>query len=595
MPPVYSKPAFNEAYYAGLIGSARERYQEKVKLCDDVDPYTLRPGADTTMDVNAFPEVSHGDIVNYLVFSSNFTTLEEMKAYKSLESHNYFTSGWVKTLSAKRLQGEKVLLLGEVNHSQRLGERPLKVWILCKDGGAVLTAHCTCMAGVGEACSHVGACLFAVDTGVRMRNSVSCTQKDNIWLPTYVEKAQFKRLKEINFASAKGKKRQLDDRIEGTPTNKKATAPRIDVPPVSLAEMEDLHSICKRTGVVPAFFSMLSHHSAAFKEPVPKQQVHLRDLYTDDALPDGLDTLIDKANKFMSTFHVTDEAVKFIEAKTKNQSNSPDWHLYRAGRVTASVMKTVCRTAIDNPSLSLLKSICYPEKYMLKTPAMAWGLEHERDALKTYEDHQKKKHKDFKCFRSGLHLSESYPFAGAIPDALISCSCCGRGVAEVKCPYLLRDASSFTEARSCLMDINGVLQLPKQHEYFYQVQAQMTICKVSYCDFIVWAPDLFHVHRIRRDKEFCDLMFANAKEFFIRAILPELFSKFFTRKQGAPQKELPPAEVYCFCQGPETGKMIACDNPSCTFKWFHFSCVGITRAPKAKKWHCPLCKQNKEN
>ena len=69
------------------------------------------------MDVSAFPEVSHGDIVNYLVFSSSFATLEEIKAYKSLESHNYFTSGWVKTLSAKRLQGEKVLLLGEVSWS----------------------------------------------------------------------------------------------------------------------------------------------------------------------------------------------------------------------------------------------------------------------------------------------------------------------------------------------------------------------------------------------------------------------------------------------------------------------------------------------
>lgn len=90
-----------------------------VKLCDDVDPYTLRLSADTTMDVSAFPEVSHGCIVNCLVFSSSFATLEEMKAYKSLESHNYFTSGWVKTLSAKRLQGEKVLLLGDVGCSPR--------------------------------------------------------------------------------------------------------------------------------------------------------------------------------------------------------------------------------------------------------------------------------------------------------------------------------------------------------------------------------------------------------------------------------------------------------------------------------------------
>ncbi|KAH7977265.1 hypothetical protein HPB49_000231 [Dermacentor silvarum] len=78
-----------------------------------MDPYTLRPGVDTTMDVNVFPEVTHGDIVSYIVYSSGFVTLEEMKAFKSMEAHNYFTSGWVRSLSAMRLRDEKVLLLVE--------------------------------------------------------------------------------------------------------------------------------------------------------------------------------------------------------------------------------------------------------------------------------------------------------------------------------------------------------------------------------------------------------------------------------------------------------------------------------------------------
>lgn len=44
-----------------------------------------------------------------------------------------------------------------------------------------------------------------------------------------------------------------------------------------------------------------------------------------------------------------------------------------------------------------------------------------------------------------------------------------------------------------MTDINGNLQLPKQHEYYYQVQAEMTTFKVDYCDFIVWAPNHFRV------------------------------------------------------------------------------------------------------
>lgn len=76
--------------------------------------------------------------------------------------------------------------------------------------GSVLTAHCTCMARVGEACSRIGTCLFTVDTGIRMRNDKTCTRKDNAWLPTYVEKVQLKRLKDVDFTSSRGKKQLLD-------------------------------------------------------------------------------------------------------------------------------------------------------------------------------------------------------------------------------------------------------------------------------------------------------------------------------------------------------------------------------------------------
>ena len=34
-----------------------------------------------------------------------------------------------------------------------------------------------CMAGLCEACSHVGAVLFAVESGVRIRDSTTCTQE----------------------------------------------------------------------------------------------------------------------------------------------------------------------------------------------------------------------------------------------------------------------------------------------------------------------------------------------------------------------------------------------------------------------------------
>ncbi|KAH8038010.1 hypothetical protein HPB51_020530 [Rhipicephalus microplus] len=119
MPLVASKKPLNATYRSDLTGPARVRYAEKVRLCDNEDRFILRPGTDTAGDVDLFPEISYGDILNYLVFSANFLTLEEMKAFKATEAHNYFTSGWVKSLSAKQLQDDKVLLLGRSAYGRK--------------------------------------------------------------------------------------------------------------------------------------------------------------------------------------------------------------------------------------------------------------------------------------------------------------------------------------------------------------------------------------------------------------------------------------------------------------------------------------------
>lgn len=55
----------------------------------------------------------------------------------------------------------------KVLHSQSLNLPVLKPWIVCEEAGKVLAAHCTCIAGLGECCSHVGALLFAVESVVR--------------------------------------------------------------------------------------------------------------------------------------------------------------------------------------------------------------------------------------------------------------------------------------------------------------------------------------------------------------------------------------------------------------------------------------------
>lgn len=50
---------------------------------------------------------------------------------------------------------------------------------------------------------------------------------------------------------------------------------------------------------------------------------------------------------------------------------------------------------------------------------------------------------------------------------------------------------------------------------------------------------------------------------------------------------------YCFCQHVSYGDMVACDNPSCPYEWFHWTCVGLKSEPEGR-WFCPTCsKKNK--
>ncbi|KAH7976254.1 hypothetical protein HPB52_010385 [Rhipicephalus sanguineus] len=116
MAPVRRKE-FCPSYFAELVGPTRARYEAKIRMCDGVEPYTLCAGTDTTTDVELLPVTTHADIVNYLVLCTNHVSLTEMKAYMSLEAHNYFTGGRVSRgvsgVTAKRLPSKRVIVLSE--------------------------------------------------------------------------------------------------------------------------------------------------------------------------------------------------------------------------------------------------------------------------------------------------------------------------------------------------------------------------------------------------------------------------------------------------------------------------------------------------
>ena len=81
-----------QQYVDTLDGLSRQRYLDKLRMIDGVDPYTL-PSGSWTKDEASFPAVSYPDIANYLIFGKSFYFMDDMKAWKSLEAYNQLTSG----------------------------------------------------------------------------------------------------------------------------------------------------------------------------------------------------------------------------------------------------------------------------------------------------------------------------------------------------------------------------------------------------------------------------------------------------------------------------------------------------------------------
>ena len=52
------------------------------------------------------------------------------------------------------------------------------------------------MAGLGETCSHIASVLWAVESGVRHRDSLTVTQKEAYWvLPTRIKEVPYAQLR----------------------------------------------------------------------------------------------------------------------------------------------------------------------------------------------------------------------------------------------------------------------------------------------------------------------------------------------------------------------------------------------------------------
>ncbi|KAG4073405.1 hypothetical protein HA402_005568 [Bradysia odoriphaga] len=375
------------------------RYSEKVALCETIDPYTIN--MDEPMVIEDLPKIRLLDIWNYLTSTKTTYSKEEFMANKALGAHQFFESGWVRKIVARRLPNNKVVVVGLVEHSQRINEAPLKPWVLCYSTGLILAAHCNCKAGLGEACSHVGGILYAVETLARSAENEKFSKEEVFhWLKENKEKSNI-------------------------------IAPLTLVTPGLNVEFVKLN-----VQMVPEMDDICSSSDDSIATTEYDNIIRLtlvNTFYKSDFKGKGLEDLLEIARSI--TVNIPEKYIKMIESLTVTQKNYWLWEKHRVGRITGSTFKSVCRTNLKKPAKSTIMKICYPEKTRISSKAIQYGNDMEPIAKKMFIENMQKSHTNFSCVESGLVIDPLCNFFAASPDGTCTCDCCGKYLVEIKCPF----------------------------------------------------------------------------------------------------------------------------------------------------------------
>jgi len=93
-------------------------------------------------------------------------------------------------------------------------------------------------------------------------------------------------------------------------------------------------------------------------------------------------------------------------------------------------------------------------------------------------------------------------------------------VLEIKCPFTCKDKSfllaSLESSTFCLKDGDNDLKLDTLHAYYYQVQVQMKLCGVNYCDFVVWSGSEVVIEMILPNDDVISDALERTSKFFLR-------------------------------------------------------------------------------
>ncbi|XP_017295491.3 uncharacterized protein LOC108250224 isoform X2 [Kryptolebias marmoratus] len=202
-----------------------------------------------------------------------------------------------------------------------------------------------------------------------------------------------------------------------------------------------------------------------------------------------------------------------IETSTRAQSYVHEWHMLRQSRITSSRFREVCRVRGHHTAESLAERIIRGTK---ETAKMRRGSDMEFQAAKEYTHHYNVNYSP--C---GLVIHPEAPWLGASPDDLVfdPRETPSFGLVEIKCP----NVKSYVDCKY-LQITDGIFKLKKTHPYYCQVQGQLLITGLMWCDFFVWAEEDLFVQRLDQDMEVQKIIRQKCDHFYFNIYMQKYLS-----------------------------------------------------------------------
>ena len=135
-------------------------------------------------------------------------------------------------------------------------------------------------------------------------------------------------------------------------------------------------------------------------------------------------------------------------------------------------------------------SSLFQQKSLAHIPSIQHGHTYEAVAVREYVAVKKAESEPVVVKQCGLCLDTDFSFLGASPDRLVfDINQKEHGVVEVKCPF---KNYHYSQEEACrdpdffCREVGGIICLKTGHDHFYQVQGQLGITGLPWCDFVVW-------------------------------------------------------------------------------------------------------------